>query len=69
MNVQVNFVGVVLDSCIRFLLYESTVSPEPAIEWADFVLRFVEYAMGASESAVMTGGNTIEDLSRLVPLP
>lgn len=45
------------------------MSAEPAIKWAEFVLRFVEYAMGASETAIMSGGHTIEDLAQLVGLP
>jgi hypothetical protein len=35
----------------------------------DFVVRFVEYAMNASNDTVTTGGNTIDDLARLVRLP
>ncbi len=61
--------GVAKNSCIKFFQYESTVSPEPAIKWTEFVLRFVDFAMRAPESAVMSSGNTIEDLSRLVLLP
>ncbi len=54
---------------IGFRQYESTVSPESAIKWMEFLLRFVEYTMRASESAVMSGGNTIEDLFCLISLP
>ena len=54
---------------MEFRQHEGTVSAKSAINWADFVVRFVEYAMNASNDTVTTGGNTIDDLARLVRLP
>lgn len=61
-----NFAG---QTCIRFFQYGNTVSAEAAIKWAEFLLRFVGYAMSASDADVMSGGTGIEDLARLVGLP
>jgi hypothetical protein len=47
--------------------HEGTVSAKSTISWAESVIRSVEYAMNASDHAAMTGGNTIDDLARLVP--
>ena len=54
---------------VEFRQHEGTVSAKSAINWAKFIIRFVEYAMNTSDNAVMTGGNTIDDLACLVCLP
>lgn len=54
---------------MEFCQHEGTVSANAAISWAEFVIRFVEYAMNASDDAIMTGGDTIHDLAHLVRLP
>ncbi len=52
---------------VEFRQHEGTVSAESAvIQWAEFIIRFVGYAINASD---MTGGETIDDLAHLVVLP
>ena len=54
---------------MEFRQHEGTVLAKSAIDWAEFVIRLVEYAMNAFDHAIMTGGITIDDLARLVRLP
>jgi hypothetical protein len=65
----VNFTSLVKHATVEFRQHEGTISAESAINWAEFVVRFVEYAMNASDDSVITGGNMIHDLARLVSLP
>ena len=66
---KVNFTSLAKHSTVEFRQHEGTVSAKVAIDWAEFVIRFVEYAINASDDAVMTGGTTIDDLASLVSLP
>jgi Putative amidoligase enzyme len=66
---QVNFTSLAKHSTVEFRQHEGTVSATSAISWVEFIIRFVEYAINASDDAVKTGGETIDDLARLVPLP
>jgi hypothetical protein len=55
-------------STVKFR-HEGTVSAKSAINWAKCIIRFVEYDTIASNDAVMTGGDTIDDFTCLVCLP
>ena len=45
----------------EFCQYESTVSAKDSISWAKLVTCFVEYAINASDNAVITGGWMIDE--------
>ncbi|KAG6919746.1 hypothetical protein DXG01_001580 [Tephrocybe rancida] len=66
---KVNFTSLAKHSTVEFRQPEGTVSAKSAIGWAKFIIRFVEYAINASDDTIMTGGNTIDDLAHLVRLP
>ncbi|KAH9981952.1 hypothetical protein BJV74DRAFT_887197 [Russula compacta] len=65
---KVNFTSLTKHPTVEFRQHEGTVSATSGISWAEFIIRFVEYAINASDDAVKTGGETIDDLARLVPL-
>jgi hypothetical protein len=45
---------------VEFCQHEGTISASSANNWAEFVIRFVEYAMNVSNDATMAGGMTID---------
>lgn len=66
---QVNFLSLAKHSMVEFCQHQGTVLVKSAINWANFIIHFVEYTMNASDNTVRTGSNTIDDLAHLVHLP
>ena len=65
---QVNLTMLTKHLTVEFCQYESTVSAKDSISWAKLVTCFVEYAINASDNAVITGGWMIgESLTWLEP--
>lgn len=65
---KVNFTSLIKHDTIEFRQHEGTISGSSALRWAEFIVRFT-FALTASDTEVMSDGDTLKDLNSLVYLP
>ncbi|KAG7445505.1 uncharacterized protein BT62DRAFT_920229 [Guyanagaster necrorhizus] len=65
---EVNFTSLIKHDTIEFRQHEGTISGSSALRWAEFIVRFT-FALTASDTEVMSDGDTLKDLNSLVYLP
>ncbi|KAI9063796.1 hypothetical protein FKP32DRAFT_1676082 [Trametes sanguinea] len=68
---KVNFTAVHKFGTVEFRQHDGTVSENAAIEWTDFILRFVYYALSNHPETLKANGQngTVQELGRLFGLP
>lgn len=68
-RLQVNFTALEKHHTVEFRQHEGTVAVETTIAWAEFLLRFVHFALATTDARATAEGESIDDLQTLVPLP
>ncbi|OSD00101.1 hypothetical protein PYCCODRAFT_714980 [Trametes coccinea BRFM310] len=68
---KVNFTAAQKFKTVEFRQHEGTVSATVTIEWAEFILRFVNFAIYSHPDQLKAGGlnGTIQELHHLFVLP
>ena len=66
---QVNFTSLARHRTVEFRQHEGTVSADSAIAWAEFIRRFVNFALSTTDVIVVAEGETLDHLRALVTLP